>query len=131
MRTVYQAVSGRPDGVPAMVGAIQSFGDLIHWHPHIHTLVSEGVFLPDDTFLPLPRLSGEPFLKLWEQEVFKLLLVAGKKRLLASTPRTAKRPASESPNCSTPTPQPWSSVPGQAGRCMMNMAEPPAPERFP
>jgi len=78
VRTVYQAVSGRPDGVPAMVGAIQSFGDLIHWHPHIHTLVSEGVFLPDETFLPLPRLAGEPFLKLWEHEVFKLLLAAGK-----------------------------------------------------
>jgi hypothetical protein len=31
VRTVYRAVSGRPDGVPAMVGAIQSFGDLIHW----------------------------------------------------------------------------------------------------
>ena len=21
-------------GVPAMVGAVQTFGDLIHWHPH-------------------------------------------------------------------------------------------------
>ena len=28
--TVYQATSGRPDGVPGMVGAIQTFGDLIH-----------------------------------------------------------------------------------------------------
>ncbi len=78
MRTVYQAVSGRPDGVSGMVGAIQTFGDLIHFHPHIHALVSEGVFLPDDTFLPLPKLASEPFLKLWEQEVFGLLLAAGK-----------------------------------------------------
>jgi len=68
--TVYQAASGRPDGVPGMVGAIQTFGDLIHFHPHIHALVSEGVFLPDGTFLPLPKLASEPFLKLWEQEVF-------------------------------------------------------------
>ncbi len=78
VRTVYQAVSGRPDGVSGMVGAIQTFGDLIHFHPHIHALVSEGVFLPDDTFLPLPKLASEPFLKLWEQEVFGLLLAAGK-----------------------------------------------------
>ena len=72
--TVYQATIGRPDGVPGMVGAIQTFGDLIHFHPHIHALVSEGVFLPDGTFVPLPKLAIEPFLKLWEQEVFALLL---------------------------------------------------------
>jgi len=64
--TVYRTVSGRPDAVPGMVGAIQTFGQLIHAHPHIHTLVSEGVFLPDSTFLPLPKLATEPFLKLWE-----------------------------------------------------------------
>ena len=36
------------------------------------------MFLPDGTFLPLPKLATEPFLKLWEQEVFKLLLAEGK-----------------------------------------------------
>jgi hypothetical protein len=30
-------------------------------------LVTEGVFLPDGTFLPLPKLATEPFLKLWEE----------------------------------------------------------------
>jgi hypothetical protein len=71
-----------------MVGAIQTFGQLIHFHPHIHALVTEGVFLPDlsacghaqagGTFVPLPKLATEPFLKLWEQEVFALLLAEGK-----------------------------------------------------
>jgi hypothetical protein len=54
------------------------FGQLIHFHPHIHALVTEGVFLADGTFLPLPKLATEPFLKLWEQEVFALLLAEGK-----------------------------------------------------
>ena len=76
--TVYRAASGRPDAVPGMIGAIQTFGQLIHFHPHIHALVSEGVFLPDGTFVPLPKLATEPFLKLWEQEVFALLLAEGK-----------------------------------------------------
>jgi hypothetical protein len=76
--SVYRAVSGRPDAVPGMVGAIQTFGQLIHWHPHIHALVSEGVFLPEGRFMPLPPLANEPFLKLWEQEVFGLLLAEGK-----------------------------------------------------
>jgi hypothetical protein len=40
--TVYRAASGRPDAVPGMVGAIQTFGQLIHWHPHIHALVDRG-----------------------------------------------------------------------------------------
>jgi len=65
--TVYRAASGRPDAVPGMVGAIQTFGQLIHAHPHIHALVTEGVFLPDGTFLPLPKLATEPFLKLWNR----------------------------------------------------------------
>lgn len=78
LSTVNRAASGRPDGVPGIVGAIQTFGQLIHWHPHIHALVTEGVFLPDGTFLPLPKLATEPFLKLWEQEVFALLLAEGK-----------------------------------------------------
>jgi hypothetical protein len=36
------------------------------------------VFLPDGTFVPLPKLAIEPFLKLWEQEVFALLVGEGK-----------------------------------------------------
>ncbi len=78
VKTVLQSVSGRPDATPGMIGAIQTFGDLIHWHPHIHALVAEGVFLPDGTFLELPKLGSEPFLKLWEQAVFDLLLAEGK-----------------------------------------------------
>jgi hypothetical protein len=50
------------------------------WHPPIHALVAEGVFLPDGGFLALPKLATEPFLKLWEQAVFDLLLAEGKSR---------------------------------------------------
>ena len=76
--TVCRASSGRPDAAPGMIGAIQTFGQLVHWHPHIHALVTEGVFLPEGAFLPLPKLASEPFLKLWEQEVFALLLAEGR-----------------------------------------------------
>ncbi len=37
-----------------------------------------GTFLTEGTFVRLPKLANEPFLKLWEQEVFKLLLLEGK-----------------------------------------------------
>jgi Putative transposase len=45
--TIYRAASGRPDALPGIVGAIQTFGQLAHWHPHVHALVSEGVFVPE------------------------------------------------------------------------------------
>lgn len=77
--TVSRSASGRPDAGPGVAGAIQTFGQLVHLHPHIHALVSEGVFVPETgAFLPLPKLATEPFLKLWEQEVFALLLAEGK-----------------------------------------------------
>jgi Putative transposase len=46
------------------------------WRPLIGRAVEE--FPADGAFLPLPKLATEPFLKLWEQEVFKLLLAEGK-----------------------------------------------------
>jgi hypothetical protein len=31
-------------GMPAMVGAVPTFGDLIHFNSHVHAIVPEGVF---------------------------------------------------------------------------------------
>ncbi len=39
--------------------------------------MSDGVFTPEGTFIALPTLAVEPFLKLWEHKVFKLLLGEG------------------------------------------------------
>jgi hypothetical protein len=49
-RDVYRAVLARDDVVPGMIGAPQSFGDLINWHPHIHALISDGAFASDGQF---------------------------------------------------------------------------------
>jgi hypothetical protein len=93
---VYRIVLDRKDVVPGMVAAIHTFGGLIHWHPHIHALVTDGGFLPDGTFIPLPGMDSEPFEKLgstvfdpeaqtrrelaevWQKKVFELLLNRGK-----------------------------------------------------
>lgn len=57
-------VFGKHGAVPRMVGIIQTFGQLIPPHPHIHALVAEGVFLPESgAFLPLPKLDTESFRK--------------------------------------------------------------------
>ena len=50
-----------------MVADVQTFGELSHWHPHVHAVASDGVFTPDGTFIALPTLAVEPFLKLWRE----------------------------------------------------------------
>ena len=76
---VYCAVLGRNDVVPGMVAGIQTHGQLSNWHPHLHCVTSYGAFTPDGTFIPLPDdLSTTPFLKIWEDNVFKLLLDEGR-----------------------------------------------------
>jgi hypothetical protein len=61
--------------VPAMLGAPQSHGSLLNFHPHTHTLVSRGVFSRDGVFHPAPEdLDFSPLGDLFREEVFKVLL---------------------------------------------------------
>jgi hypothetical protein len=75
---VHRAVLGREDVVPGAVVAIQTFGQLIHWHPHIHALVTDGAFTPDGTFIPLPAIEDEPFVRSFQERIFALLLAKGR-----------------------------------------------------
>ncbi|MFQ5720686.1 MAG: hypothetical protein ACE5IK_14195 [Acidobacteriota bacterium] len=47
-------------------------------HICVHTVVTDGAFASDGTFIPLPELEHEPFEKLWQRKVFALLLKRGK-----------------------------------------------------
>jgi hypothetical protein len=78
VREVYRTVLDRPDAVPGLVAAIHTFGELVHWHPHLHALVTDGAFAPDGTFMPLPQLDGAPCQKLWQKKVFDLLRIHDK-----------------------------------------------------
>ncbi|MCE9553201.1 MAG: transposase [Planctomycetes bacterium] len=75
---VYGSLLGL-DVRPGGIIAIQTFGTLIHFHPHLHALVTDGAFASDGRFLPLPaNLTHEPFLRLWQHKVFRLLLDEGR-----------------------------------------------------
>jgi hypothetical protein len=65
---------GREDVVPGMIGAIQTHGELLHWHPHIHVLVTCGEFTPEGDFLELPQFDMERLLVAWQEAVFALYL---------------------------------------------------------
>lgn len=74
----YRALLGE-DATPGGILAIQTFGSLMHFHPHIHGLVTDGAFTPDGRFHPIPvNLTHEPFRRIWEDNVFRLLLDAGR-----------------------------------------------------
>ena len=56
------------------MGAIQTFGDLIGWHSHVHEIVSEGVFKRDGTFVRVANVNMDQCLAHWQERVFDLLL---------------------------------------------------------
>ena len=46
-----QRMLERKDVVPGMIAAIQTFGQLLHWNPHIHSLVTCGAYTPEGVFI--------------------------------------------------------------------------------
>jgi len=73
-----QRLLGRDDVVPGMIAAIQTHGELLHWHPHVHILLTCGAFTPQGEFLELPELDMEKLEAAWQEAVFALYLAEGK-----------------------------------------------------
>jgi hypothetical protein len=69
---------GRNDVLPGVVAAIQTHGELLHWHPHIHTLVTCGAFTPEGEFLEVPEFDMDRLHALWREAVFALYLAEEK-----------------------------------------------------
>jgi len=62
-----QRLLGRDDVVPGMVAAIQTHGQLLHWNPHFHTLLTCGAFTPQGDFLELPELDMARLEVAWQE----------------------------------------------------------------
>ena len=77
VREVMQIEIDEEGCLPAMVGAVQTFGDLVHWHPHIHAIVAEGVFTPNGHFVSIPAIRLESAIEIWRGKVFDLLFDKG------------------------------------------------------
>lgn len=79
VREMALAVAPDEGAVPALVASIQTFGDQgANWHPHVHAVVADGVFLPDGTFRPVPSPDPEKLMILFRHKVVKRLLALGK-----------------------------------------------------
>jgi hypothetical protein len=67
----FQALHGRKDVRPGCVASIQTFGSFsANWNPHLHMLVTEGVFTADGEFSCLPSLDTGAI-----EELFRRLLL--------------------------------------------------------
>ncbi|MBC2594639.1 transposase [Ruficoccus amylovorans] len=65
---------GTPDGQPGMVIAIQTFGDYLNFHPHLHILVTDGAFVGHRTFHALHYLDWEPAAELLRHRLLKRMV---------------------------------------------------------
>lgn len=74
VREVYALEIDGDLGIPAMIGAVQTFGDLIHWHPHIHAIVADGVFTETGHFVRIPDTWKHRAIDIWRDKVFDMLL---------------------------------------------------------
>jgi len=78
VREMMQAAMEDNTAVPGMIVAIQTFGSSdIHWHPHLHCLVTNGAFTPDGTFHAMEILSPSVIMEIFQHKVFRMLLKEG------------------------------------------------------
>jgi hypothetical protein len=63
-----------PDGLPGMVLSIHTFGEYLDFHPHLHALVADGLFLRNGLFHVLPPLPIKPLEELFQARVLEWLV---------------------------------------------------------
>jgi hypothetical protein len=78
IRDVYALEVDGDCGMPAMIGAVQTFWDLINHHPHIHAVAPEGVFTESGYFVHIPYVCRLRATELWQEKVFALLMEEGR-----------------------------------------------------
>jgi hypothetical protein len=71
---------------PGIIAAIQTFGDRINLHPHLHFLVTEGGVDEAGVFHKIPRIDDSQLAEVFAREVLAMLV---RKELLS--PEWAER----------------------------------------
>ena len=72
IRSFYRQVLQEPDGDPGIVTSIQTFGNrAANYHPHIHCLAADGLFLSDGAFRYTPFISPVDISELFRRVVLE------------------------------------------------------------
>ncbi|MEE8415252.1 MAG: transposase [Desulfobacterales bacterium] len=77
--TFLREVVGLKDGIPGVVMCIHTFGfSPERWHPHLHALVTDGLFKDTGIFYVMKDMDLKPLELLFRAEVFSFLKKEGK-----------------------------------------------------
>ena len=60
--------------VPAMVISPQSFGNLLNWHPHLHSVASLGLFDTSGNFHAAPNIDFSPLEEIFRQSTLRMMV---------------------------------------------------------
>jgi hypothetical protein len=65
--------------LPGMIGSLQTYGDNpTRFHPHLHSLVTDGLVSPEGSFLPLPCSDPVQIMRLFRHKLLDTLLAQDK-----------------------------------------------------
>ena len=73
VREMMAAAVDEPDARPGMVAVIQTFASSLKWNPHIHSIVSRGVWTPDGEWMPVPYVDEHRAELLFRHKILALL----------------------------------------------------------
>jgi len=73
VREMMASALDEPDARPGMVAVIQTFGASLKWNPHIHAIVSRGVWDRTGRWLPIPYVDTHKAELLFRHKVLHLL----------------------------------------------------------
>jgi hypothetical protein len=75
---MFQDVAADPSALPGVGLSVQSYGDSLNLHPHIHAIASREVWSADGSFESIPALDTQQLMLLFLHLVIKNLLAPGR-----------------------------------------------------
>jgi ribosomal protein S27E len=78
LKAFYISQTKDQKAVPGAVVAIQTFGDFLGFHPHLHILVSDGCFHANGMFSVSLSVDTKALERIFRHKVLKMLLTKGK-----------------------------------------------------
>jgi hypothetical protein len=74
LKILFRAACKDQRAAPGIIIAIQTYGDLVNFHPHLHALVTDGAFSPTGWFVAFPKIDLSALERLFRHRVLRMLL---------------------------------------------------------
>ena len=78
LRLYFRESLNLPDGEVGLIMVIQTFGDYLNFHPHIHVLAADGLFRKSGLFHVMPNRDIKPLEEIFRDQVLKFLIHEGR-----------------------------------------------------